>query len=100
MLPTSSHVRVDSACAQPNQATAKNPRNSAVSPASRRDFTGPTLSCLVSAVQYLFVRKVGIAYLMRQTITADDVMAEISPQQTLPETLALRVHFEGMGPVR
>jgi hypothetical protein len=23
-----------------------------VSPASRRDFTGPTLSCLVSAVQY------------------------------------------------
>jgi hypothetical protein len=52
MLPTSSHVRVDSACAQPNQAAAKNPRNSAVSPASRRDFTGPTLPCLVSAVQY------------------------------------------------
>jgi hypothetical protein len=48
----------------------------------------------------LFVPGVGIAYLMRQTITADDVMPEISPQQMLPETLALRVHFEGMGPVR
>jgi hypothetical protein len=44
MLPASSQVRtVDSACAQPNQAEAKNPRNSAVSPASRRDPTVPTL---------------------------------------------------------
>jgi hypothetical protein len=42
---------------------------------------------------------------MRQTITADDVMAEISPQQLLAKTLAdlandWHAHLKGQGQVQ
>ena len=37
---------------------------------------------------------------MTHTVTADDVAAEIRPEQMLTELLALRTHVDGQGAVR
>ena len=53
----------------------------------------------------LFVLEGGSAYLMTYTISADEVAADLPPEQMLAKTLAsltndLRAHLEGQGLVR
>jgi hypothetical protein len=64
-------------------------------PGKRLDERGFSVACW----------KVGFAYLMTHTISADEVAADLAPEQMLVKTLAnlsydLRAHLEGQGQVR
>jgi hypothetical protein len=59
----------------------------------------------VSVGSVWFVGKVGFAYLMTHMISADEVAADLPPEQMLAKTLAnlfndLRANLEGQGQVR
>ena len=59
----------------------------------------------MSVGSVLFVLEGGFAYLMTHTISADEVAADLPPEQSLAKTLAslsndLPAHLECQGPVR